>query len=783
MVYAEAMPGESCHDDGMRFAVLAFAAGVLLLQTRGELPSPALWLVGGILACLPLGLCVRPATRALFLVGCLLIGFGWAAWRADSRLADKLGRDWEGRDVEVIGSIAGLPQDFERGVRFEFAVEQCLTAGAVVPGRLQLAWYAGPAGQPAARPGERWRFTVRLKRPHGGANPGGFDYEAWLLERGIRATGYVRPGPATRLEMFVWRPGHVVERLRATVRDNFQQALPEKEWPWIGILTALAVGDQKAVQGDLWTVFNRSGTTHLMSISGLHVTMVAGLAGWLFNLGWRRVPYLALRLPAQKAGLLAAALAAFFYALLAGFGVPAQRTLYMLLVAVAATFFGRLVAPSRVLALALLVVLLIDPWAVLAAGFWLSFGVVGALLYIGSAAVGEAGGWRARLRGWGQVQWAATLASLPVLLLVFQQFPLISPLANLLAVPVISFVVTPLALLAALLPWPPILFLAHAVLDGLMGFLFWCAAWPVWQAPVAPLWALLAAGLGVAVCLLPRGVPGRWLGICLVAPAVFWPAGTIQPGEARIDVLDVGQGQAVVVRTAQHLLLYDPGPRYGPDSDAGQRVVVPYLRWLGARRVDRLVVTHGDSDHAGGQASVQAALPVGGILSSSAEAGGERCIAGQQWQWDGVEFAMLHPRAEDYTVARAGNNLSCVLTVTAGGQRLLLTADIESADEAALLARAPLALAADVLLVPHHGTKTSSSEPFVTAVGARHALISVGYRNRFGHPRDEVVERYVQAGARIWRTDRDGALQLVLRGAGVEVRGWRQQRQRYWHGR
>lgn len=767
----------------MRSAVLAFAAGVLLLQTRGELPPPLPWLAGGVLACLPLGLCIRPATRALFLVGCLLIGFGWAAWRADSRLADELGREWEGRDVEVIGSVAGLPQDFERGVRFEFVVEQRVTAGAVIPGHLQLAWYAGANGPPAVSPGERWRFTVRLKRPHGGANPGGFDYEAWLLERDIRATGYVRPGPATRLASFVWRPGHVVERLRAAVRDHFQRALPESQWPWTGILTALAIGDQKAVQGDLWSVFNRTGTTHLMSISGLHVTMVAGLAGWLFAAAWRRVPVLALRLPAQQAGLLAAAVAAMLYALLAGFGVPAQRTLYMLLVAVAATLSGRLVAPSRVLALALLTVLLLDPWAVLAAGFWLSFGAVGALLYIGSAAVGEGGGWRARLRGWGVVQWAATLASLPVLLLVFQQFPLVSPLANLLAVPVISFVVTPLVLLAALLPWPPILLLAHAVVDGLMAFLFWCAAWPVWQAPVAPLWAVLAAAFAVLVCLLPRGVPGRWLGFCLLMPAVFWPAETIPPGEARIDVLDVGQGQAVVVRTAEHLLLYDPGPRYGPDADAGQRVVVPYLRWLGARRIDRLVVTHADSDHAGGLASVQAALPVGGLLSSSAEAGGERCRAGQQWQWDGVDFAILHPLVEDYAEARSGNNLSCVLTVTAGGQRLLLTADIEAADEAALLARAPAALAAQVLLVPHHGAKTSSSAPFVAAVGARHAVISVGYRNRFGHPRDEVVGRYAEGGAQIWRTDRDGALAVVLRREGVTVGAWRQARQRYWQGR
>ncbi len=775
----------------MRSAILAFASGVLLLQTQGELPTPWLWLAGGLMACLPYFVRARPASRALALVGCLLLGFAWAGWRAEWRLADELGHEWEGRDVEVIGAIAGLPQDFARGTRFTFTVEERLTPGAIVPENLQLAWYRDggatpavrPAVHPAVHPGERWRFTVRLKRPHGGANPGGFDYEAWLLERGIRATGYVRPGAATRLESFVWRPGHVVERLRATVRANFLTLLPETEWPWVGILTALAVGDQQAVQSEWWTVFNRSGTTHLMSISGLHVTMVAGLIGWLVGFGWRRLPALALRLPAQHAGLLAAAAGGFAYALLAGFAVPAQRTLYMLLVAVAAMLSGRLVAPSRVLALALLVVLIVDPWAVLAVGFWLSFGAVGALFYIASATAGAESGWRARVRGWGMVQWAATLATLPALLLVFQQFPLVSPLANALAIPLISFVITPLALLAALLPWQPILALAHGLLDILMRFLIWCAAWPVWQAPAPPPWAVAVAGVGVAVCLLPRGAPGRLLGACLLLPALFWPSEPIPEGEARIDVLDVGQGQAVVVRTRRHLLVYDPGPQYGPDADAGQRVVVPYLRWLGAGRIDRLVVTHADSDHAGGLATLRAALPVESLVSSMPELDGELCAAGQTWTWDGVDFAVLHPRSNAYAQKIATNHLSCVLTVSAGERRMLLTGDIEARDERALMARAGADLAADVVVVAHHGAKKSSTPAFVAAVGARHALISVGYRNRFGHPRGEVLARYTENGAQIWRTDRDGALRVALRPDEASVAAWRQERRRYWHGR
>ncbi|WP_416336519.1 DNA internalization-related competence protein ComEC/Rec2 [Dechloromonas sp. A34] len=510
--------------------------------------------------------------------------------------------------------------------------------------------------------------------------------------------------------------------------------------------------------------------------------MVAALFGWLVSFGWRRVPRLALALPAQKAGLLAACTAAMLYALLAGFAVPAQRTLYMLMVAALAMLSGRIVAPSRTLLLGLLVVLLIDPWAVLAAGFWLSFGAVGALLYVGSAKIGRGRGWRERLGAWGGVQWAATLASLPVLLLVFQQFSLVSPLANAVAIPVISFIVTPLALLGALVPWWPIAAVAHLAMDWLMLFLDWCATWPVWQAPAPPLWAAVAAGLGVALCLLPRGMPGRAIGLFLLAPALFWPVDRPAPGEAWITVLDVGQGLASVVRTRDHTLIYDPGPLYSAESDAGQRVVVPYLRRLGINRVDLLMVTHRDSDHAGGSASVQSALTVDAIRSSVPEIPGEPCLAGQGWNWDGVLFEVLHPVAEQATARQKTNHHSCVLRVTAGDKRMLLTSDIEAADEAALLARYPGQLAADVLLVPHHGSRTSSTPAFLDAVAPASAVIPVGYRNRFGHPKSEVLERYAAREIPLWRTDRDGAVEIRLAVGGLALSGWRAQYRRYWQG-
>ena len=762
----------------MNWAVLFFAAGVACLQRCELLPDCLPLILSAVALILPRLCGDRAWRRVLAGVGCFLLGFSWAAWRAESRLADALGADWEGRDVVVIGVVAGMPQAFEHGQRFEFVIERVLTAEAIVPTRVQLAWYRGMQ----VLPGERWQFSVRLKRPHGGANPGGFDYEVWLLERGIRAGGYVRPGPAERLKSMVWHPAYAVERLRTAIGTRFQTALPDASWPWRGVLSALAIGDQAAVDGGLWTIFNRTGTTHLMSISGLHVTMVAGLFGWLINVLWRRVPGLPLRWPAQKAGLLGAALAAFAYALLAGFGVPAQRTLYMLLVALAAMLSNRLVPPSSVLALAMGVVLLLDPWAIMAAGFWLSFAAVAALLYIGAAHARGAHGWRQRLREWGMVQWAATLATLPILLVVFQQFSLVSPLANAVAVPVISFIVTPLALLAALLPWTPIFQAGHWVLDGLMPFLGWCAGWPVWQAAAPPWWAAVVAGLGVAICLLPRGMPGRAMGLIFILPLLFWPAEEIPPGEARIDVLDVGQGQSVVVRTRSQVLVFDPGPRYNADSDAGQRVLLPFLRWLGVDRIDVLIVTHDDSDHAGGLASLLASMPVARILASTALDKAVNCADEAPWEVDGVSFTLRHPRPLDARTL-AGNDLSCVLGISVGGHQVLLTADIEAAAESVLLRRDAAALRADVLLAPHHGSATSSTEAFIAAVNARDVLFSVGYRNRFGHPQGQVLARYAASGARLWRTDQDGMLRVSLQAGGAEVVGWRHAGRRYWHGR
>jgi competence protein ComEC len=468
----------------MTAGVLAFVSGVVLLQVQSALPAAAwLW---GLPACLALG-AWRPGLRV---AAAFAAGFLWAAGWAHLRMADRLAPELEGRELQVTGVISGLPAAGERALRFEFEPETA-PPGVRLPRRLRLAWYAAaPAAPvPEAHPGERWRFTLRLRHPHGQVNPHGFDYEAWLLERGTGATGYVRAYPPP-LRLGV-RDSALdrIEQAREAVRARFLRVLGAT--PAAGILAALAIGDQRAISSEEWRLFRRTGVTHLMSISGLHVTLVSGLIAWLVGFGWRRLPRLCLALPARKAAAAAAAAAALGYTLLAGFGVPAQRTLLMVCVVALALWSGRVVSPSRTLALALGAVVLADPWAPLAPGFWLSFGAVALIFYV---AAGWTGAER-KLTQWGRIQWAVTLGLAPAALVLFGQVSLVGPLANAVAIPLVSAVVTPLALLGAVLPLEAVLQLAAWLAERLLEFLEACAALPlaVWQTRSPAPWAVLLA--------------------------------------------------------------------------------------------------------------------------------------------------------------------------------------------------------------------------------------------------------------------------------------------------
>jgi competence protein ComEC len=807
----------------MRSGVIGFVIGVWLLQIQSALPS---WSVIGLLGGLGIAaamaglLSARIFLRLPLFVTCgVLAGFAWAASIAQHHLVQELPSEWEGRDVTIVGTIDSLPFHFERGVRFNFDVEKATSEGGeltVIPRRLALSWYSAfHADEMQAvgkvRPGERWQLTVRLKRPHGNANPHGFDYEAWLLEQGLRATGYVRPDQRSdtknlRLDDFVWNFGNVVERLRGLLRERIHDALPDGRYA--GVLVALVIGDQRAVSQSDWKVFNRTGVGHLISISGLHITMIAGLfAAFMFQL-WRRSFFtsvgLPLLLPAQKAAALAGVAIALIYVLLAGFGVPAQRTLYMLSVVALALWFGRIASVSHVLCCALFVVLLLDPWAVLGPGFWLSFGAVAMILF---ATVGRiqihAGSsltrWErllASLRSAGHTQYVVTLGLVPFTLLLFGQVSLISPVANAVAIPVISFLVTPMALCGSILPAPLsnwVLGAAHVQVEWLARILGWISQLPsaVWTAPSPSWWMFACALIGALWLLAPPGWPLRWLGLAAWIPLLLNQPTRPEAGQMWVTAFDVGQGTAVLVETAHHRLLYDTGPAYSPESDGGNRVILPYLRGRGIGALDGIVISHSDIDHAGGARSVLDEVKVGWIVSSLPAEHAivqnapvhRRCEAGQAWTWDGARFEMLHPPAASYSSAKwKPNARSCTLKINIGEHSILLPGDIEAAQEAALVSESADSLHATVLLAPHHGSGTSSTQPFLAAVKPAVAVFQVGYRNRYRHPKQEVFDRYGEMDIKRLRSDQSGAVSFRF-GQHIETSEFRTEHARYWHGR
>jgi competence protein ComEC len=779
----------------MRSTILGFVAGAAFLQTRAALPDA--WQIG---ACLAVALALLFAVRGTMRAAAAgtLAGFAWAAILAHLALAPQLEKADEGRDIELVGTVAKLPHDFGQGVRFQFAVEQVPTQQATVPPLLALSWYRGEGQSLQLHPGERWRLTVRLQRPHGNANPHGFDYEAWLLGQGIRATGYVRAAPGNRrLDAFVLTPGHLLERCRDLLRARIMTALAGQ--PYAGVIVALVVGDQRGIEQPDWDVFNRTGVSHLVAISGLHITMVAGMAALAVSSLWRRSFFtnaqLPLLLPAQKVAALAGAAAALLYVLLAGFGVPAQRTLYMLAVVAVALWMGRLTSVSHILCLALGLVVLLDPWAVLWPGFWLSFGAVGVILYAG---VGRAHapppGWRGNLLLAARTQYAVTLGLVPLTLLLFSQVSLVGPVANALAIPVVSFVVTPLALLGSLMPEAlaaPVLWSAHAVLEALARALGWLATLPlaVWTAPLPPPWLFALALLGTGWMLAPAGWPQRWAGAAAWLPLFLLQPAHPPAGSFTVTAFDVGQGMALLVETRGHRLLYDSGPQYAPGQDAGSRVILPYLRARGIKALDTMVISHSDVDHVGGALTLLDALAVGEVSSSLGDGHAvartarrhTRCLAGQRWEWDGVVFEMLQPGPASYEDrALKANARSCTLRISNKGRALLLAGDIEATQEAALVDGSLDKLRADVLLAPHHGSGTSSTPAFLEAVKPSIGVFQVGYRNRYRHPKKEVFERYGDLHIRRLRTDEAGAITFEFDTA-VTAREYRREHPRYWY--
>jgi len=732
--------------------MLALAAGLLTLRFLPALPP------GWLLVLLPiLALMLLPFRS--YVLAFFLFGFSWACVSAHWALNDRLSPALDGQTRWIEGRVTGLPQHGNGVVRFE--LEDAQARRGRIPRLIRLAWYHGPP----VNSGERWRLAVKFKRPVGLLNFHGFDYEAWLFAQRIGATGTVKDG-----ELLVPAAGAWRDALR-------QRLLSVEAQGRAGGLAALVVGDGSGLTSEDWRILQDTGTVHLMVISGQHISLLAGLvyaavAGMArYGLWPRRLPWLP-----WACGLAFAA--ALGYGLLAGFEVPVRRACVMIALVLLWRLRFRHLGAWWPLLLALNAVLLLEPLASLQAGFWLSFAAVAVLIFIFA---GRLGGWR-WWQAWTRAQWLIAIGLSPMLLALGLPVSISGPLANLVAVPWVSFVVLPPALLGTvLLPVPHVgealLWLAGGLLEGLFRVLGWVAGrWPAWTASDVPLWAWGASALGAFLLLLPKGVPMRGLGWPMLLLVVFPAKTSVPQGEVEVWQLDVGQGLALVLRTRDHAMLYDAGPRFG-DFDLGERVVLPFLHKLGIRRLDLMMLSHADADHAGGALAVQRGLPVAEVRSGEPDAlppglQAGPCESGRGWEWNGVRFSQWQ-----WSGAQDSNQKSCVVQVEANGERLLLSGDIDARAERELL-KTPLAVRTHWLQAPHHGSRSSSSMALLKGLAPSAVLISRGRGNAFGHPHPQVVARYRGQGIAMYDSAELGALKLQL-GAFTAPQSARAQR-RFW---
>jgi competence protein ComEC len=765
---------------GMLISALSFLVGVSLVQQLTVLPDnlDLLCLFVLFAVCLLTWVLCWSKSYSWCLQSCVFVisGFLWAVLFAQSYLDHRLPEAIAGQDVIVEGVVTDIPASRNKVENFIFEVHRfsladpSLDASAValpaIPEKLRLSWYYGRH----VHAGERWRFKLRLKPPHGFLNPGGFDYEAWLFQHGIHATGYVREDSENRKlsDPAIFSLDAVRHKLNARIQSTLAGR------SHMGLVAALAVGNRSQVSKDHWRTLIKTGTNHLMAISGLHIGLAATFGYWLVRrlLPVKLIKRVSAQCPAVIGGLMVAAV----YALLAGLSIPTQRALLMLVCFSGAWLLKRNFRPLQALATALLAILLWDPVSVLSAGFWFSFLAVSVIYYVFSGrqelhSLGaQSWGFNRVWKQWGWMQLSITLALFPASLIFFQQASLVSPLANLIMVPYVSFLVVPLILLSLFI-MPVSVFLSDYLLIAANYLLE--LIWPLlnglseykfsyWVASAPSLIEVVLATLGVVLLLAPRGFPARWLGTLLIFPALIGSPEKPTQGAFELNLLDVGQGLAAVIRTQKHVLLFDTGKRFSSRLDSGEAVIVPFLRSLSVNSLDMMVISHGDSDHIGGAISVLDAYPGTKIIGQDIEdlptENSSNCAQGEQWLWDGVKFEFLHPD-RDY---KDRNNRSCVLKVSSRGGSLLLTGDIEREVEEKLLGGDVSLLAADVLVVPHHGSKTSSTVRFIEAVGPDFALFPAGYRNRYRLPNKDIITRYLKTGASLHSSGQSGAIRVLF---------------------
>lgn len=750
----------------LKFAA-SFLIGILFINSRADLSNLSLFII--LAAIIPI--LVYFFSARLFwplLAGCLgviYMGLHASAWQVISP-------DRVNQAILVTGQIAGLVKKNPRSQSSEFIVLHAKQGSQTVdlPTKLLLLDY----DQMKWMPGEIWRLCLKIRPPRGSRNAVGFDFESWAYSQGIGGIATICSDHPARL----LNKGLSLHTLRQKLSDALVSRLPSH---LLGFAQALVVGDKSSISEAQWQQLRATGTNHLMAISGLHIGLIAALLYFLSSTLVRCIPPLCLIRPAAYWAAAIALIAALAYAALAGFAIPTQRALIMLAVILLNQMRQIPANPSQVLGWSLLLVLIWDPLASMSMGFWLSFIAVFFIYYIIQFRHQR----RHKIFDVLRIQWAVSIGLLPFLIWGFSQFSIVAPVVNLIVVPMVSICVVPLLMLASLC-----LTLSTSVAEFIFSiaafFLDWVwylisgfasLSWSHVTVPYVQPLTLLGIFTGSMLLLAPRGLPTKSLAGVFFLP-LFLPQSITPPkGELWLTLFDVGQGLALVLETEEHLVLYDTGPPQGR-RNAAQNIILPYLQSQGRRNSDLMVVSHGDADHSSGAPYLRRHLAIKQVITGGGWhlPGADSCELGDQIQFGNLQLQVLSPEAGE----PPGNNASCVLLVEFGAHRILLTGDIEYEAEYLLLTQD---IRAQVLVVPHHGSRTSSSQNFIRAVSPQVALNSSGYMNRFAHPHEQVVKRYINNKVQLFDTKKDGAIRLrfVLGQVGQQREFLWQPRKRYWH--
>lgn len=743
-----------------------------------------------------------------------LIGFFWCIYQSTG-IVKNLPSQYIGKKVRVTGLIDSIPRVKKNSMRFEYLIDS-IDQIARKPVRVLMFHYSYTQNFPPIRVGERWELEVRLKQPRGFWNPGSFDYEAWLLQHRIQWTGTLVPidkfsenkhkklntlvkGKAKSIKikkLYQWSINKI-QIARSKIETGISAVLHQEQDKFLtGLIEALVTGKRENILEESWATMRATGTNHLFSISGLHIGLIGGMFYRLTSLLWKICLPLSLSIPSTQASCLVAWLGALGYSLLSGMALPVQRAIIMMSVFTFAYVRREYFSIWKNWSTALLVMLVYDPLIVLSESFWLSFSAVSIIFY------GTGGRLYIkhplnRLRRfweqWGRTQWIVSFGLAPITILFFRQIAFLSFFVNLIAIPWVGCFVLPFCMSGALV------YLVWQKLGSLLIFtgakslsILWKVLVQIENLSIAQgflsidnVWVFLNTMLGVLLLLSPKKFPGRpYLGVIFFFPIFLTKSPAPKEAEFWITLLDVGQGLSAVIRTKNHVLVYDTGPKLGMFSDTGKTVLLPYLRFLKIRHIHTLVISHGDNDHSGGLHSVLKGSHVHSLLSSQPERLhsplAKPCYNGQQWVWDGVKFEVLHPSLNSKTLTN--NDNSCVLYVTNQVHSVLLPGDIHRKGEKILLKNHP-DLKSTVLISPHHGSKTSSSVAFVKTVQPRYLLFPVGAHNRFGFPHASVVLRYIQQNCKIYSTAQKGAITLKLgnKKNDISLENYYDTQGRFWH--